>query len=57
MLDALAVFALISGICSILSFALQVYSLVSEARKKAKPSAATDGFDTDSASQDKESAL
>ena len=54
MLDAFTVFALISGTCSIISLVLQILPIVRAAWKKAKPSAATDGFDTGSESQDEE---
>ena len=54
MLGALAVFALISGTCSILSSMLQIFPIVRAAWKKAKPSVAADGFDTGSESQDEE---
>ena len=49
--------AFLADICYIISFMWQLYTALRKANEKAKPSAATDGFDTDSALQDKESAL
>lgn len=54
MLDAVTVYAIISGTCSILSLVLQILPLVRAAWKKAKPSVHPDGFDTGSESQDEE---
>ena len=49
--EVLTVVAFISDICCILMLFLQLYVVLSDARKKAKPSAATDGFDTGSEAQ------
>ena len=49
--EVLTVVAFISDIFCILMLFLQLYVVLSDARKKAKPSAATDGFDTGSEAQ------
>ncbi len=43
--------AFLADICYIISFLWQLYTALRKANEKAKPSAATDGFDTGSEAQ------